>query len=59
MKLLPTWPGWLIDVPVVDESKLGWRRIVDDVIDGSALASVLDALMILFVVMYPSRPGWS
>lgn len=59
MKLSLTWPGWLIDFPVGDRPKLRWPRIVITVADGSTLARDVGALMILLMVMYPIRSGWS
>lgn len=46
MKLFLTRPGWLFDALANDEHKPGWRRIVEVFIYGSALAIVVDVLMI-------------
>lgn len=59
MKLFLTWPGWLNNVPVDDELKLGCRRFIDDVVDGCSLAKAVDVSIILLAVIFPSRPRLS
>lgn len=46
VKLFSSWPEWLNDFLVGNETELGWHRIVDVSVDGFTLARVLDALMI-------------
>lgn len=57
--LFPPWPGWLIGIPVDNEPKVDCRLTVNILFDGSVLVKVVDALMTLVVVIYPSRPGSS
>lgn len=59
MGLFSTWPWWLIDVPFDNDPNLHCRPIVDDILDGFSFASVVNALMMLLVVLYPSQQKWS
>lgn len=56
MKLFRTLAEWLVNDSVDDEAKLVRHRFGAVVIDGSWLARVVDALVVLLVMMYLSWP---
>lgn len=59
MRLFPSWPGSLIDVPDDDERKSDCRWAVDVIAYGFLLGKIIELLMTFLVVLYQSRPRWS